>query len=114
MKRERKRRAMVAEEPDPVKVFEELSDKFFVLRQHRMQQTNQEDMFSFLGDDVIMSMMELLADISNYCDKQFIKLAMLQDFLRSDLDKKGVVDEGLKFGLKGFQRSSEAWKDNKS
>lgn len=96
----------------PTELFEELSEKFFNLRQHRMQQASQEDMLNFLGEDVIMSMMELLADIANYCDKQFIKLAILQTYLKGELDEKGVDSDNI--GLKAFQRSSEAWKDSQS
>jgi len=100
----------------PTELFEELSEKFYALRQHRMRQTDVSSMLDFLGDDVIMSMMEALADIANMCDMQFIKLALLQGYLSDDLKEKGVTNEGggIGIGLQAFQRASDVWKEGKS
>jgi hypothetical protein len=99
-------------EPDMAQLFDELSEKFFALRQTRMAQ--QKDPFGFLSDDVIMAMMETLADIANMCDMQFVKLALLQSSLSEDLKEKGVEDGQVNVGLGAFQSSSAHWKANKS
>lgn len=93
-------------------LFDELSEKFFALRQQRMAKLNQQDPFGFLSSDVVMAMMETLADIANMCDMQFIKLALLQSALVQETKEKGVEDGQVNVGLGSFQRASEYWKDN--
>jgi hypothetical protein len=92
-------------------LFAQLSDKFFALRQQRMHLIDEDATLDFLGEDVIAQMMNSLADLANMCDMQFIKLALLQDYLTSDLEKKEVAD-GSNIGLESFKKSSDVWKDN--
>lgn len=81
---------------------EEYSASFDKLTQERhIAGAKEYGVVTFLGNDVIRMMMEELADTSNYCRMQFIKLMMLQHMLEQDEmwatghPKEG---DGLEFG----------------
>jgi hypothetical protein len=61
--------------------------------------------FTFLGNDVVRMMMEELADTSNYCRMQFIKLMMLQAMLEDKLP-----GEEIQLGAAAFRGTGVGWK----
>lgn len=66
---------------------------------------------TFLGNDVIRMMAEELADTSNYCRMQFIKIMFLQELLEANLEGLGFVnDEGnVSMGVNAFKGTGEGW-----
>lgn len=68
---------------------------------------------TFLGNDVVRMMLEELADISNYCRMQAVKLLILQERLELEMDKKGFVSEdkqNVELGFQAFKGTKEGWK----
>jgi len=67
--------------------------------------------FTFLENDVLRMMMEELADTSNYCRMQAIKLLMLQEVLEEQLGEKltGQVskDGDIQFGAQAFKGTKD-------
>ena len=65
--------------------------------------------FTFLGNDVIRMMAEELADTSNYCRMQFVKLIMLNDLITSDPRIQGLSNNGeeITIGIKAFKGTGE-------
>lgn len=66
---------------------------------------------AFLGNDVIRMMAEELADTSNYCRMQFIKLMLLQEMLEAGLQGMGLADEEgvVEMGAQAFKGTGEGW-----
>jgi len=85
---------MDEEEQDLGALFNELGERFYELRRERFDK-----------------MQETLADISNYCEMQYIKLCLLQTELEGMLeDKVDDVDDAINLGAKAFQTSRDRWK----
>ncbi len=63
--------------------------------------------FTFLENDIIRMMMEELADTSNYCRMQFIKLMLLQEALGEELADKPEVSEDLGIGVGSFKGAGQ-------
>jgi hypothetical protein len=66
---------------------------------------------AFLGNDVIRMMAEELADTSNYCRMQFIKLMLLQEMLETGLAAQGLFNEegAIEMGAQAFKGTGEGW-----
>lgn len=68
-----------------VEAINKYSLAFDTLAQERHLHGQKEyGVVTFLGNDVVRMMMEELADTSNYCRMQFIKLMMLQHMIEND------------------------------
>lgn len=66
--------------------------------------------FAFLGNDVLRMMMEELADTSNYCRMQYIRLAILQGALENKLTESGLVTDGeqeITLGVQAFKGTKD-------
>lgn len=63
--------------------------------------------FTFLGNDVIRMMAEELADTSNYCRMQYIKLMLLNDLLTTDLADKVDGEGEITMGFEAFKGVGE-------
>lgn len=61
--------------------------------------------FAFLGNDVIEVMLDELADISNYCRMQAVKLMLLQNHLDLVINEKLTPDEegDITIGVRAFK-----------
>lgn len=97
-------------EANIAEIFNELSDRFDKLCQERHAAGQQEyGRFTFLGNDVVRMLAEELADTSNYCRMQFIKIMLLQQMLEADLEEKNLAnDEGeITLGVKAFKGVGE-------
>lgn len=80
------------------------SESFDKLCQERHAAGQQEyGQFTFLGNDVVRMMMEELADTSNYCRMQFIKLMLLQEALEGKLSEETTDGESITIGVKSFK-----------
>lgn len=67
--------------------------------------------FTFLENDVIRMMAEELADTSNYCRMQFIKLMMLQAIIEDELVERSDSGGNITIGVKAFKGAGEmGWK----
>lgn len=65
---------------------------------------------TFLENDVVRMMLEELADTTNYCRMQAIKLMVLQDRLEAQLEEQSMV-EGDQLGFKSFKGTKDVgWK----
>lgn len=82
-------------------IVNDLSDMFDKLCRERHEKGLEEyGPFTFLGNDVIRMMAEELADITNYCRMEFVKLMLLQNHLEAllantDLNKDGDLKMGI-------------------
>lgn len=67
--------------------------------------------FTFLENDVVRMMAEELADTSNYCRMQFIKLMMLNNLLVEDINAKGLAGgaEEASIGIRAFKGTKDGW-----
>lgn len=71
--------------------------------------------FTFLGNDVVRMMLEELADTSNYCRMQGIKLLLLQEVLEQQLDFDGIgnvndeENQNLQIGFESFKGTKDGW-----
>jgi hypothetical protein len=93
-----------------LEAFQRFSDKFDELCQERHKAGQAEyGAFTFLGNDVIRMMMEELADTSNYCRMQFIKLMFLQAHLSNELQDVMDDDDSIQIGLKAFKGTKTGW-----
>lgn len=93
-------------------LLEEFSRNFDDLCQKRHEAGVAEyGQFTFMGNDVIRMMMEELADTTNYCRMQFIKLMFLQTALEDDLTNSGKVDENdnITIGVQSFKGAKRGW-----
>lgn len=82
---------MASEEEELAELFNGFSAKFDQLCQARHEAGAAEyGVLTFLGNDVIRMMAEELADTSNYCRMQFMKLMYLQAVLEEELKDKTV------------------------
>lgn len=97
------------QEFDITQAIAEYSTAFDILCQERHEAGAREyGAFTFVGNDVIRMMMEELADTSNYCRMQFIKLMMLQHILEAQREGLGDVTEGnITIGLGSFKGVGE-------
>lgn len=89
---------------------QEMSSAFDKLCQMRHDEGAKEyGTFTFLENDVTRMMMEELADTSNYCRMQFIKLSLLQDMLSQDLEALTDAEGNIKVGFKAFRGTAKNW-----
>jgi hypothetical protein len=106
----------VASQPESelfAEAMQHFSDKFDDLCAERHKAGQAEyGAFTFLGNDVIRMMMEELADTSNYCRMQFIKLMFLQAHLANELEDVVDEDETINIGLKAFKGTKTGWGDH--
>lgn len=100
--------SLTGDASEMAELFKQFSEEFASLRQTRYQNGVAEyGMFTFLGNDVIRMMMEELADTANYCEMQFVKLMLLQQYLVAEL---GPVDgDQITIGLEAFKGTKEGW-----
>jgi hypothetical protein len=92
---------------DVVNSFSEAFDK---LCQERHEAGQAEyGQFTFVGNDLIRMMAEELADTSNYCRMQFIKLMMLQHALEEDPKLQALAEgeETITIGVGSFKGTKE-------
>lgn len=103
----------MAEHDDPGLLLNEMnawSESFDKLCRERHEAGAAEyGKFTFLENDVVRMMAEELADTSNYCRMQFIKLMFLQRMLEEDLAERGAGDsEGnITLGIQSFKGVGE-------
>lgn len=68
---------------------------------------------TFLGNDVIRMMLEELADTTNYCRMQAVKLMILQDRLETELGSKlgPMQSDNIEMGFQSFKGTKDVgWK----
>jgi len=97
----------MSEEIDPIlqKVIQ-FSEAFDNLTQARHEMGAQEyGVMTFIGNDVIRMMAEELADTSNYCRMQFIKLMILQELLEESLE--ATTEDNIQMGAQAFKGVGE-------
>lgn len=90
---------------DKAKLFDELCRK-------RHEDGQQEyGAVSFLGNDVLRMMLEELADTTNYCRMQAIKLLLLQEQLEEQLSTGEGFKHGddLQIGWQSFRGTKKGW-----
>lgn len=75
------------------------------LERHRKGQVEYGN-FTFIQNDIVRMMMEELADTTNYCRMQFIKLMMLQRALEEDLEGKDEL-VSRQMGVGAFKGTGE-------
>lgn len=93
---------------DLAELLQELSSSFDKLCQERHEAGQQEyGVFTFMGNDVIRMMMEELADTSNYCRMQFMKLMFLQMQLEQDPRIAALEDRSVNLGKEAFKGAGE-------
>jgi hypothetical protein len=84
------------------------NESFDILCQERHDAGQKEyGVFTFLGNDVVRMMAEELADTSNYCRMQFIKLMMLNDLVAAELSERADDDGNITIGVKAFKGTGE-------
>jgi hypothetical protein len=83
-------------------------DKLCIERHEKGQE--EYGVFTFLGNDVIRMMLEELADTTNYCRMQAIKLMLLQEALEGQLAENPqlVSETKIAMGWQAFKGTSEA------
>lgn len=98
-------------EANLAELFQELSGSFDKLCQERHEAGQQEyGVFTFMENDVIRMMMEELADTSNYCRMQFMKLMLLQMQLEED-PRIATMQQSINLGKEAFKGAGEiGWK----
>lgn len=64
--------------------------------------------FTFLENDVVRMMAEELADTSNYCRMQFIKIMILQKELIKEISDK-LGPEAVELGIGSFKGVKKGW-----
>lgn len=96
-------------EEDIAAVFNELSARFDKLCQERNAAGAAEyGAFTFVENDVVRMMAEELADTSNYCRMQFIKLMFLQEVLEDRLKETSNGEEGtITVGVDAFKGTKD-------
>lgn len=68
---------------------------------------------TFLENDVIRMMLEELADTTNYCRMQAIKLLILQERLEQEMTVKGMIKDDnveVDIGFQAFKGTKDGWK----
>lgn len=79
----------------------EYSAAFDILTMERHKKGIEEyGKFTFVGNDVVRMMMEELADVSNYCRMQFIKLMMLQHAIEEEMSDYKDIGKDAFVGTK--------------
>lgn len=89
-----------------VKLIQQASEDYDKLCLERHEAGKAEyGAFTFLENDVVRMMMEELADTSNYCRMQYIKLMILQHILEEQLNDKSVTNEqgNITIGIQAFR-----------
>lgn len=97
-------------EEDIAKTFNDLSARFDKLCQERHAAGAAEyGAFTFIGNDVVRMMAEELADTSNYCRMQFIKLMFLQETLEEQLRETddGTGSDNTTLGAGSFKGTKD-------
>lgn len=94
---------------DISELIEEAAAQFDKLCQQRHEEGAKEyGQFTFLGNDVVRMMVEELADTTNYCRMQAVKLLILQKYLELQLeDELGEGTEDITIGVKAFKGAGE-------
>lgn len=87
---------MVLKLSDPTSLVEGLSESWQALCGERLEITNANGI-TFMDQDTIRSIMEVLADLSNLCYLHYLKLALYQGGL--DAEPEPVKDEGFRATL---------------
>lgn len=91
---------------DAAQTFDELC------RQRHEKGMLEYGQFTFLENDVVRMMLEELADTTNYCRMQGIKLLLLQTILEEELEQKlgkGEQKDSITIGIKSFKGTGEGW-----
>ena len=103
-----------AENPTPEEAAEDLSDylnaKAEQFGEMCAELREAEAPFHFLAEDVVGQMLQALAETVVLCQKQAIKLMMLQDHLTQDLSKQDALimkDDGI--GFSTFKGVKDEW-----
>lgn len=98
-----------AKEEDPKSFFQivaEASVQFTDLCEARhLVGIEEYGQFTFLENDIVRMMMEELADTSNYCRMQFIKLMILQNALAGQLE----ATNNTTLGVEAFKGTKDGW-----
>src|SRR5438045_950381 len=88
------------------------ADEFDALAERRHEDGAKEyGAITFLGNDVVRMMIEELADTTNYCRMQAIKLLILQEQLEQELSKGEGFKHGndLQMGWDSFRGTKKGW-----
>ena len=101
-----------SEESAAIIAIESWSAEFDELCQKRhVEGAAEYGVFTFLENDVVRMMAEELADTSNYCRMQFVKLMILQEALVESL-KGEDGNVRLDMGAQAFKGTKAGWKQN--